>query len=74
MASINITKIQRITIDWWSVDDSVEMKDYFESQLMDHADDHINEMVAEGYTSGELNHTISGDGVEFRGWWEIKED
>ncbi len=65
------TTTQTITTKWWC-DDDVEMKDYFESQLNEHADNHIQDMIADGYTSGDLYHVISGDDVDFRGWWEIE--
>lgn len=31
----------------------------------------INEMMVEGFTSGELSEEI--DGINYRGWWEMSE-
>lgn len=61
-----------ISFEWWSeTDPEIGVPDYQREQLEESAINHIKEMWAEGYTSGELYDTDNEDLVEYQGWWEI---
>jgi hypothetical protein len=56
-----------------------EIKESHVQQLEEAAWDRIMGMIKQGYSSGELNASISvddddpEDGVEYSGYWEVKE-
>ncbi len=58
----------QITYRWWN-DEAEEIPSDHQIHLEDEAEDRINNMRKEGYTSGELNSTI-GD-TDYRGHWEF---
>lgn len=66
-----------ITYRWWR--DGEVQKEHVQA-LEEAARDRITEMAKEGYTSGELCENIrisdedGDDGVEYTGWWELKEE
>jgi len=74
-----MTQLKRrklITYRWWR-DGENEIKPEHIVALEERADERIAEMMAQGYTSGELNDHIRmsdgdpEDGVEYTGWWEM---
>ena len=56
----------RVKYRWWGE----ELSD-MEEQLTEEAEEHITECVAQGLTSGELNHE-DDRGPAIRGYWEIE--
>lgn len=54
------TEILQHQIDWWLDDDSIVELD--ESDI-----EHIEQMIKDGYSEGELNHGQ----FEIRGYWKI---
>ena len=66
-----------ITYRWWR---DGEVKKEHVAALEEAARERISEMAKEGYTSGELHDNIHAtdddpeDGVEYSGWWELKEE
>lgn len=69
---VNKTIIYR----WWRKDgEDIDSK--HQEALEESADKRINEMILEGYTSGELSDNIRmlnkdpQDGIEYSGWWEL---
>lgn len=71
-----IERSKLITYRWWRVG-ATEIKPAHVLELEDRADERIAEMMAQGYTSGELNDYIRTtpddpeDGVEYTGWWVV---
>ena len=71
-----IERSKLITYRWWR-DGENEIKSEHIPSLEERADECIAEMMAQGYTSGELNDNIymtdddHEDGVEYSGWWEV---
>jgi hypothetical protein len=75
-----IEKVISITIRWWS-DEDKEIPTSHAEELEDEGKKRALQMMAEGYTSGELNHIVntvaaspsnpSGWGVDYSGWFEI---
>jgi hypothetical protein len=71
-----IERSKLITYNWWR-DGENEIKPEHVSELEEHAEERIAEMMAEGYLSGELNVNIRmtdddpEDGVEYSGWWKV---
>jgi hypothetical protein len=65
-----------ITYRWWREGNKDIKSEHIEA-LEETATTRIFEMLAEGYTSGELYENIRmtdndpEDGVEYSGWWEI---
>ena len=61
-----------ITYRWWT-DDKDEVPTEHQSQLEEHAEERINEMRSEDYTSGELIESIYDDGkyFDYHGHWEV---
>ncbi|MFA7219007.1 MAG: hypothetical protein WC119_00580 [Synergistaceae bacterium] len=68
-----------ITYRWWINGrryDKIKPEHYV--ALEESAEKRIHEMMDEGYLSGELNDNIRmtdddpEDGIEYKGWWEIK--
>lgn len=59
--------------EWWT--DDGDIQDKHQSALEEHAEDHIKEMVKEGYTSGQLLANVrvddsdGEDGIEYQGAW-----
>ena len=74
----HIERSKLMTYRWWR-DGKNEIKPEHIPALEERADECIAEMMAQGYTSGELNDNIHmtdddpEDGVEYTGWWEISE-
>jgi hypothetical protein len=75
-----ITEIERhklITYRWWRGDKKTIEPEHVEA-LEESAQNRIAEMMADGYTSGELNDNINMTdkdpygGVEYSGYWEVK--
>ena len=68
-------KIQ-IRYRWWRPGKQDIKPEHVEA-MEERADERIRKMMAQGYTSGELNDNIHmtdddpEDGVEYTGWWEI---
>jgi hypothetical protein len=55
----------KVTVRWWGgpLEDMVPL-------LMEHAEEHVKEMIVQGYVSGEL---LWEDGDRsFTGYWEIQ--
>ena len=71
-----IERSKTITYRWWR-DSENEIKPEHVAALEERADERIAEMMAQGYTGGELNDNIHmteddpEDGVEYKGWWEV---
>jgi hypothetical protein len=67
-----------ITYRWWRSSQG-EIKKHHIEALEESAMDRIMEMIKQGYTSGELKDNIHilardpMDGVEYSGYWEMKE-
>lgn len=57
--------LHRVTIRWWDIEGDVTDED-----LLAEAEEHVREMITEGFHSGMLNH--EGDGTNAHGWWEIQ--
>jgi hypothetical protein len=55
----------KVAVRWWGgpLEDMVDI-------LMEHAEEHIKEMIVQGYTSGQLLWEDEDRG--FTGWWEIE--
>ena len=53
------------TIEYWYDDDNHEMDESSE--------EHIKNLLIEGYVEGELCDMIESEG-ELRGWWNISKD
>lgn len=66
-----------ITYRWWR---DGEIKREHVEVLEEAARERVSEMAKAGYTSGELHENIRltdddpEDGVEYTGWWELKEE
>lgn len=67
-----------ITFRWWPADGSKKPIDpKHQEALEESANERINKMRSEGFTSGELNDSVRmhdsdpEDGVEYSGWWEV---
>ncbi len=41
----------------------------YDQEMPDHEEEHVNEMIQQGYIEGELN-----DDNENRGWWSIEKN
>ena len=50
------------TIDYWYEEDQ---------EMPDHEEDHVREMIIEGYSSGQLIDVNHETGNENTGWWKI---
>lgn len=57
------TEILQHKIDYWYED---------EQEMPEHEQDHVKEMIMEGYGSGELIDTNMETGETNTGWWKIK--
>jgi hypothetical protein len=63
---------------WWNDTNSIK-ENHIES-LGELARERIFEMISNNYTSGELHDYIRiddndpDDGIEYTGWWELKEE
>lgn len=64
-----------ISYRWWTDGDAEIPSDHM-TALDEHANERINELRAEGYTSGQLLLTLvlNGEDVEYSGWWDCKEE
>lgn len=66
---------QVIEISWWTNEDidTNRLHPNQESELTARANNHIAKQRAEGYTSGELSHSLNIDGQEtqFTGYWSM---
>jgi hypothetical protein len=67
-----------ITFRWWPADGSNKpIPVEHQEALEESANERINKMRSDGFTSGELNDNINmldtdpEDGVAYRGWFEI---
>lgn len=75
-ANSSIERKILITYRWWRDGDNIK-PEHIEA-LEERAEDRIRELMAQGYTSGELIDNIHmtdddpEDGVEYTGWWEMK--
>lgn len=63
-----------ITIEWWPTDvqQCPEVKEEHKNELNDNAMERVTEMMAETFICGELI-AEDVDGINYRGWWELKE-
>jgi len=67
-----------ITYRWWR-DDGKRIKPAHQEALEEAATSRISEMMAQGFTSGELTDNIHmtnrdpEDGTAYSGWWEVTE-
>lgn len=74
--SNQIEKQITITFRWWNDSDN-EIDPRHAEALEETATDTINDMIRDGFTSGELNDNIRmhdsdpEDGIEYQGWWEM---
>jgi len=74
-----LEKTFTITYRWWR-NSGEEVKPNHIEALEEAAMSRIQEMIAEGYNSGQLFDNIlmddndGKDGVEYVGWWEQKEE
>lgn len=70
---------------YWTCDQGIEIPEKHKEALKEDADDRINEMINEGFTSGELNTSVrygknvvpqedEDDGLTYSGWWSVKEE
>lgn len=73
-----ITKEINIKYRWWNHDlESIDA--WHVEALAEAALERISEMMADGFTNGDLNDNIRMDdtdpeyGIEYNGWWEVKE-
>ena len=67
---------RKITLEYnWYRDDAEDVKPEHIEALEESADSRIREMMAEGYTSGELLDDVrmsdadGEDGISYSGWW-----
>lgn len=70
-----------LTIKWWTIDTNgnrIDVPAEYQDALTESGYDHAFQMLAGGFTSGELLDSVhlglddeSEDGVEFNGWWEV---
>ena len=69
------TVIQTPTFNWWCNDDTIEITREERSSLIIDALNRMAEMVADGFSQGELcsytTRTGNGEDVDmdFKGWW-----
>ncbi len=74
---IQIESKKQITYRWWRASKKAIKPEHVEA-LNRHAEEHITEMMKDGYTSGELHDNVSMTrkdphaGVEYTGYWEVK--
>jgi hypothetical protein len=68
----------RITYRWWRGGNKTIKQEHIED-LDEHAMEHIQSMMLDGYSSGELNANVNTaansdleDGIEYSGYWEVK--
>lgn len=71
-----------LTIKWWMTDTNGNRSDVpaeYEDALTESGYDHAFQMLAGGFTSGELLDNVHlgldgepEDGIEFQGWWEVE--
>lgn len=45
-----------------------------DQEMPEHEQEHIEEMIICGYSSGELNCLMPDGNTENRGWWEIEKN
>jgi hypothetical protein len=62
-----------VAVRYWNIPESVQEVDDLESLLTEEAENRAQELIAQGYQSGELNCLVHNDEAEaeVRGWWEI---
>jgi hypothetical protein len=65
----------QINYRWWR-DDGMEIREEHLQALEEKADDVINLMRSQGFTSGELSDDITldeedGEGIIYSGWWDF---
>ncbi len=63
-----------IVIEWWKNGKELEEVDkQFANDLTEAGFEHANQMLNDGYSCGELNHTAYSNGQEvtFKGWWKF---
>lgn len=50
-----------------------EISYYYENnqEMPEHEQEHIKEMIEEGYNQGELNDFSTETETDIRGWWQI---
>jgi len=59
------------TVSWhWWRGDGRSLAKKAVGTLVQDAKDRADEMIAKGYSSGELYSEVNG--VEYTGWWEVK--
>ena len=63
-----IERKETITYKWWN-EELKEISSEHQEALEEVANEHIAEMKANGYTSGQLTENIND--VEYVGWWEM---
>ncbi len=59
----------RVAIRYWDFD--AELTDELEEALTEEGERRAQELIIDGYHSGELNCVYRGE-EEIRGWWEIE--
>ena len=70
---------QTISYRWWRTDKKSIRKEHIEA-LKETAMNRISDLMKDGYASGELIDNIriddrdGEDGIEYQGWFEIKEE
>ena len=70
-----LKKRQEIEFRWWRNDKKAIIEEHIE-ELKDCANERIQEMTAQGYTSGDLLETLyipKGKGVDYSGCWDVTE-
>jgi len=52
------------------------VKYYYDNDMVmpDIEEEHVKEMIIEGYNQGELNYLMPDGNTEMRGWWQIVKD
>ena len=57
----------KLSYEWWNADHKTSIKEEHESTLEEIAEEHIVNMTAQGFTSGQLCDNV--EGVDYEGYW-----
>jgi len=72
-SGFDFTIDRKTTLSWWG--DEGELTSEQKDELKEHGFSRVNEMVADGYSEGELNTSliINNTEIEVQGYWKISE-
>ena len=75
---MNYGRNMKLSYSWtgFDSDSSPELTTELKEHLDEHAMDRMLEMIKEGYTGGELCHTIevNEEEITFSGWWDFQKN